>query len=486
MNQARNIFVKSKILQIYGQWPQTLSDVCIDSRLVIKNSAFVALKGTLTDGHKYISSSIARGAKAIICEDIPKEIDPTICYVHVNDTATAAGELAAYVTHYPSSQLKVVGITGTNGKTTIATLLFNLFTDLGYKCGLLSTIENRIGQSVLKSTHTTPDQVTLHKLLKKMLDENCEYCFMEVSSHAIDQRRIAGIKFTGGIFTNLTHDHLDYHKTYNAYLTAKKTFFDELPATAFALSNVDDKNGKIMLQNTVAKKRTYGLKGLCDYKSKILGSGFSGLQLIIGTKELWCKLVGNFNASNLTAVYAAAIELNQDIDEVLVALTNLSTVEGRFDFFNSADNITAIVDYAHTPDALKNVLNTINEIHDGSGRIITVAGAGGDRDTSKRPEMGYIAAHMSDQVILTSDNPRSEDPEIIIDMIFDGIESTDTKKVIKITNRKEAIRTACAIARPHDVILIAGKGHEKYQEINGERFPFDDKEIVKSMLTTEQ
>ena len=486
MNQAGNIFVKSEILQIYGAWPQTFSDVCIDSRLVIKNSAFVALKGTLTDGHKYISSSIARGAKAIICEDIPKEIDPTICYIQVNDTATAAGELAAYITKHPSAQLKVVGITGTNGKTTVATLLYNLFTGLGYKCGLLSTIENRIGQSALKSTHTTPDQITLHKLLKKMLDENCEYCFMEVSSHAIDQKRIAGIEFTGGIFTNLTHDHLDYHKTYKAYLAAKKAFFDELPATAFALSNTDDKNGKIMLQNTVAKKCTYGLKGICDYKSKIIGSGFSGLQLIIGTKELWCRLVGNFNAYNLTAVYAAAMELKQDTEEVLVALTDLKTVEGRFDFFTSTEQITAIVDYAHTPDALKNVLNTINEIRDELGRVITVAGAGGDRDTSKRPEMGYIAARMSDQLILTSDNPRSEDPETIINMMLDGIDITDRKKVLKITNRKEAIRTACAIARPHDVILIAGKGHEKYQEIKGERFSFDDKEIVKSMLTTEQ
>ena len=486
MTQAKNIFVKSTISQICGEWPQTLSDVCIDSRLVTNNSAFVALRGTLTDGHKYINSAIASGAIAIICEDIPTDIDPAICYVQVNDAAMAAGELASFITKNPSAQLKIVGVTGTNGKTTIATLLFNLFTDLGYKCGLLSTIENRIGKSVLKATHTTPDQITLHKILKQMLEENCEFCFMEVSSHAIDQKRIAGISFTGGIFTNLTHDHLDYHKTYQAYLAAKKAFFDELPATAFALSNVDDKNGKVMLQNTVAKKCTYGLKGLCDYKSKIIGTGFSGLQLTIESKELWCRLVGEFNAYNLTAVYGTAIELKQDPDEVLVALSKLATVEGRFDFFTSSDQITAIVDYAHTPDALKNVLNTINDIRDGAGRVITVAGAGGDRDTSKRPEMAYIAARMSDQVILTSDNPRSEDPETIINMMFDGVDITDKKKVLKITNRKEAIRTACTLAQPHDVILIAGKGHEKYQEINGERFPFDDKEIAKSMLTTEQ
>jgi UDP-N-acetylmuramoyl-L-alanyl-D-glutamate--2,6-diaminopimelate ligase len=451
---------------------------------VERNALFVAVKGTITDGHQYISKAIGLGASVVICETLPKEINSEITYIQVPDSSKALGIAASNFYNNPSENLILVGVTGTNGKTTIASLLYEMFEKLGYPCGLLSTIENKINRKIISATHTTPDPVQLNALLAQMVDEGISHCFMEVSSHAIHQNRIAGLHFAGGIFTNISRDHLDYHKTVDEYIKAKKKFFDDLPATAFALTNADDKTGKVMLQNTKAKKTSYSLKSFSEFKCRIVENQFEGLQLEIDGVEIWCKLIGSFNAYNLLAVYATAILLNEEKEAVLTALSMLEPVDGRFEYFRSENNVIGIVDYAHSPDALKNVLNTLSDIRTRNETLITIVGAGGDRDKGKRPMMAQIAARQSDKVILTSDNPRSEEPEQIISDMEKGIDPVDYKKVISISNRKEAIKTACTFAAPGDIILVAGKGHEKYQEIKGVKYPFDDRNILEKYLGT--
>ncbi len=458
--------------------------VQFDSRKVEPNDVFVAIKGTKSDGHDFIEKAISLGAIAIVCEIFPANIHPSVYYLQVAHSGQALGIMASNLFGRPSSRLKLVGVTGTNGKTTIASLLYEVFQKLGYKAGLLSTIQNKVAGRTIEATHTTPDPVQINNLLYQMVSAGCSHCFMEVSSHAVDQDRISGLQFTGGIFTNLTHDHLDYHGTLENYLKAKKKFFDQLPAEAFALTNIDDKNGRIMLQNTVATKKTYGLKTDADFKCRIIENQFEGLQLMIDGQEMWSNLIGKFNAYNLLAVYASAVLLGEKKTHVLTELSSVKAVEGRFDFIRSLNNIVGIIDYAHTPDALNNVLTTIAAIRTKNETLITVVGAGGDRDKLKRPLMGKAACEKSDRVIFTSDNPRSEDPEDIIHDMEQGIDPLHFKKVLAIVNRKEAIKTACALAKPGDIILVAGKGHEKYQEIKGEKFPFDDKEILKNYLLT--
>jgi UDP-N-acetylmuramoyl-L-alanyl-D-glutamate--2,6-diaminopimelate ligase len=459
-----------------------IESVCFNSNEVKKNDLFIAIKGTNVDAYKFIPDAIRKGAVAIICETLPIINEKNITYVKVKDSGKALGFVCSSFFNKPSLNLKLIGITGTNGKTTIATLLYNMFLSLGYKAGLLSTICNQINRNTIPSTHTTPDHFVLNGLLKMMVDSGCEYCFMEVSSHAIVQNRVAGLHFSGGIFTNITHDHLDYHQTFDNYISAKKAFFDDLPQTSFALTNIDDKNGSVMLQNTKARKYSYSLKNQADFKTKIMENGFEGLQLQINNKEIWCKLVGNFNAYNLTAIYAAAILLEQKEESVLKILSNLESAEGRFETVKDNTNVIAIVDYAHTPDALKNVLATISSIKRNNARIITVIGAGGDRDKAKRPEMANISVKISNQVILTSDNPRSEDPAVILKEMENGISSEDKNRALSIIDRKEAIKAAYALAQPGDIILIAGKGHEKYQEIKGVKYPFDDKQIIRDLM----
>lgn len=462
------------------------NNIQFDSRKVSKDDLFVAVNGTQVDGHKFINSCIEQGACIIVCETLPQELHPEICYVQVENSAAVLGKLASNFYGNPSSKLKLIGITGTNGKTSTVTMLFNLFRALGYHVGLLSTVANRIDETEIKATHTTPDAIQLNALLNEMVDVGCEYCFMEVSSHAIVQERISGLEFTGAIFSNITHDHLDFHKTFKEYIRAKKKFFDDLPFTAFALVNFDDKNGEIMLQNTKANKKSYGIRSMCDYNARIIENDFSGLHLYINNKDLWVPLVGEFNAYNLLAVYATAMEVGANELEVLQELSQIETAEGRFEFVPGSEGINAIVDYAHTPDALLNVINTINDIRGGAGHLITVVGAGGDRDKTKRPEMAAIAADKSDRLILTSDNPRTENPEAILDDMEAGV-TVDRKKItLRISNRKEAIKTAFALAQKGDIILIAGKGHEKYQEINGVRHHFDDKEIIRELITINQ
>ena len=431
-------------------------------------------------GINYIAKGIEDGAVAIICEQLPSEIKEDVTYVRVRSSSAALGVVAANFYDNPASEIKLVGVTGTNGKTTTATLLHDLYTELGYKCGLLSTVVNKIGVAQIKSTHTTPDAIQLNALLRYMIAEDCEYCFMEVSSHAIHQNRIAGLDFAGGVFTNITHDHLDYHKTFDEYLKAKKTFFDCLNENAFALVNKDDKNGMVMMQNTKAKKVTYALKSMSDFSCKVIESDFSGMQLNIDGSEVWTKLIGQFNAYNLLAIYSTAVLLGEDKLLVLTAISNLVSVDGRFQYVKSANNVAGIVDYAHTPDALKNVLKTINDIRTGNEQVITVVGCGGDRDKEKRPVMAKIACEQSDKIILTSDNPRTESPDEIIKEMRQGVDGVHFNKVLAIVNREEAIRTACSLAQGGDIILVAGKGHEKYQEINGEKLPFDDMEILDS------
>ncbi len=482
MKTLKDILFKTAIINIIGSTNREISSVCFDSRKVIQKSLFVAVKGTKVDGHKFIKQAIDNGADAIVCETLPENIKNEITYIKVKDSSYVLGYIASNFYDNPSYKLKLIGITGTNGKTTTVSLLYDLFHSLGYKPGLLSTIHNKINGEVLKTNHTTPDAVKINYLLGLMVDKGCTHCFMEVSSHAIVQNRIAGLKFTGAIFSNITHEHLDYHKTFEEYIKAKKKFFDNLPPDAFALSNIDDKNGKIMLQNTKASKYTYSLKSTADFKGKIIENQLEGLKLNIDGKDVWCRLVGKFNAYNLLAVYAAAVLLKEDKSEILTIMSNLKTVEGRFDYIKNDKNITAIVDYAHTPDALKNVLNTILKLKNKKQKIITVFGAGGDRDKQKRPIMAKFACDKSDTVILTSDNPRTEDPNIIIEDMKKGIEKSHLKDVLIITNRKQAIKTAYAIAKPGDIILVAGKGHEKYQEINGVKYPFDDKEILREIL----
>jgi len=468
--------------QIKGATDIAISSITYDSREACAGSMFFAVKGTRVNGHNFIEQVIEKGTVAVVCEEIPETANNKATYIKVADSSLAAGIIASNWFGNPSEKLKLVGITGTNGKTTTVTLLFNLFRQLGYHTGLLSTILNRIDDEIIPSTHTTPDAIRMNELLHKMVLKGCSYCFIEVSSHAVVQNRIAGLTFAGGIFSNITHDHLDFHKTFDEYLKAKKRFFDELPSTAFALTNIDDRNGLVMLQNTKAARHTYSLQRMADFKGRIIESPLDGLHLDFDGNETWCRLVGRFNGYNLLAVYAASVLLNQDKVEVLTILSNLESVEGRFDYIKSPQGIIGIVDYAHTPDALQNVLETINQLRTGNEMLITVVGCGGDRDKAKRPVMARIAARLSNKVILTSDNPRSEEPEVIIAEMLAGVEKENARNVQNITDRLDAIRIACAMSRNNDVILVAGKGHEKYQDIKGEKHPFDDKEILKRYL----
>ena len=471
-----------KILELVGNTEQDITGICFDSRKVSASSMFIATVGTVADGHQFISSAIEKGASVIVCEKLPKKLDATVTYVVVDNSSRAMGLIAAAYYQHPSKKLKLVGVTGTNGKTTVATLLSNLFQELGYKVGLLSTVENKINNTVIPSTHTTPDSITINELLLDMIAANFDYCFMEVSSHATVQERIAGLSFTGGIFTNISHDHLDFHQTFEEYIKAKKYFFDQLPASAFALTNSDDKRGAVMLQNTKAHAKTYALQSMATFKAKIIENQFSGLFLNIDAEEVWFKMVGSFNAYNLLAVYATAMLLDQDKTRVLTILSTLSGAEGRFDYTIAPNGVIGIVDYAHTPDAIKNVLQTIANIRKGNETVIAIVGCGGDRDKTKRPIMAEVACKLSDKVILTSDNPRTEDPAAILKEMEAGVPISLKKKTITIQDRKEAIRTACHLAKSGDIILLAGKGHEKYQEINGVKFPFDDKQIFSEIM----
>ncbi len=465
-----------------GSLDTAVTSVCLDSRKAQAGSAFVAVRGHQTDGHLFIAKAVELGASVVLLEEYPAEIVEGVTYILVDDSSFALGVFAANFYGNPSKDLKLVGVTGTNGKTTVATLLFNLFTKLGYHVGLLSTVQNQIGDRIVPATHTTPDPISLNALLREMLDDGCDYCFMEVSSHAVVQQRIAGLRFAGGIFTNITHDHLDFHGTFANYIKAKKKFFDDLDRYAFALTNIDDKNGVVMLQNTFAHRKTYGLHQMADFKAKILESHLDGMLLQIDSQELWVKLVGHFNAYNLLAVFGAAILLEQETMKVLTALSEISGAEGRFETVRSNNGIVAIVDYAHTPDAVENVLETILDLRKQGQQVLTVLGCGGDRDKTKRPEMAEVAARMSDKVILTSDNPRSEDPVQIIRDMEAGLPAEKKKNVFSITDRREAIRAAVHLAQPGDVILVAGKGHEKYQEINGVKNHFDDREELENIF----
>ena len=471
--------------QVVGVDQLEIGQIVSDSRRVVPGSLFVAVRGVAVDGHQYIASAIEKGAVAIVCEAYPEALADKATFVVVKDSAYALGLLLSKSYGDPSQKLKLVGVTGTNGKTTIATVLYELFRRLGYKVGLLSTVCNYIDGEAIPTDHTTPDPITLHALIARMVEAGCTYAFMEVSSHSIDQRRISGLDFDGGIFTNLTRDHLDYHKTVENYLKAKKKFFDELPAKAFALTNLDDKSGMVMLQNTRAKKLTYSLRTVADFKGKILESHFEGTDLLINDKEVTVRFVGRFNAYNLLAVYGAAVSLGADPDEVLVALSAMHPVSGRFETIHSPEGFTAIVDYAHTPDALTNVLNSIHEVLEGKGRIITVVGAGGNRDKGKRPLMAKEAARLSDQVILTSDNPRFEEPDAIIQDMVAGLTKADLERTLCITDRAQAIKTATMLAKRGDVILVAGKGHEDYQEVKGVKLHFDDREQLRKLFHKE-
>lgn len=482
MKHLKEIIKQIRITEILGSEDIEVNQLVFDSRRVSPGSLFIAVKGMNTDGHQFIQQAIQKGAIAILCENLPSEVTKSVTYIHVADSCFSMGILASNFYDNPSSNIHLVGITGTNGKTTTVTLLHELFLSLGFKSGLLSTIQNKINNSVLKSTYTTPDTIEINKLLAEMVEQGCSHCFMEVSSHAIDQKRIAGLTFRGGIFSNITHDHLDYHKTFTAYLKAKKTFFDILPEDAFALINKDDNHSMDMVRNTKASIYTYGMKSIADFKCRIIENQFHGLELNIDGNHCWFKLVGSFNAYNILACYATAVLLNQDRSRVLTILSNLGPVEGRFNALISKENITVIVDYAHTPDALQNVLETILTIRKPHQKIITLIGAGGNRDAAKRPVMAKIACNLSDRVVLTSDNPRFEEPEKIIEDMKKGVEPGNSMKVIIIINRKEAIKTACSLAQPSDIVLIAGKGHENYQEVKGVRYPFDDKEILKEIL----
>lgn len=484
MKLLSDILYKTRLEEIIGSTNVAISSVTFDSRKVKKDSLFIATRGTASDGHHYIELAIEAGAVAIVCEDLPETLNENVTYVKVLDSSASLGYIACNFYDNPSEKLKLVGITGTNGKTTTVTLLFNLFRGLGYNVGLLSTVENKINTTVIPSTHTTPDALALNELLAKMVEAGCQYAFMEVSSHAIVQHRITGLKFTGAAFSNITHDHLDYHKTFEEYIKAKKMFFDNLQDDAFALTNKDDRNGLVMLQNTKAKKYSYGLKSIADFKCRVVENHLNGLLLSIDNQEVWVKLIGSFNAYNVLVVYSIAILLKQDKVQVLTTLSNLNSVEGRFQYIKSKNGIVAIVDYAHTPDALKNVLETIKDIRTGNEQVITLVGCGGDRDAAKRPIMAQIACEYSNKVVLTSDNPRSEDPEDILNQMQAGINPVEMKKTLRISDRKEAIRTAVAFAKEGDIILIAGKGHEKYQEIKGVKHPFDDFEIVKENFKT--
>ena len=482
MITLKDILYRVSLEKVVGNTAVAFRELQFDSRKVGLDDVFVAIKGTQSDGHKFIKKAIDQGALAVVCQQIPKEIINGITYLQVQDTQQALAIMASHFYGNPSAELQLVGVTGTNGKTTIATLLYTLFTSAGYKVGLLSTIKVIIGATEHPATHTTPDSLAINKYLRQMVDGGVAYCFMEVSSHGIDQKRTEGLHFVGGIFTNLSHDHLDYHTSFKQYRDVKKTFFDGLPKTAFALTNADDKNGPVMLQNTKARKYTYALKTIADYKAQILENQLQGLLLKINNQELWVKLIGNFNAYNLLAIYATAEQLGLEELEILQLLSTLESVDGRFQYLVSEGKITAIIDYAHTPDALKNVLETINTIRSGNEQLITVVGCGGDRDVEKRPKMGAIAAQLSTKVIFTSDNPRSENPDTIIQHIEAGVPPQHYKKTIAISDRKQAIKTACQMANEHDIILVAGKGHETYQEIQGVRNEFDDRKTISELL----
>lgn len=482
MKQLQDILYKVHLVQVVGSTALAVKDIQIDSRKVSNGSVFVAIKGAQADGHLFINKAIEQGAATIVCEEMPDEIKDGITYLQVTNTHEAVAYIAHNYFDEPSAKIKLVGVTGTNGKTTIATVLFKLYSELGYKCGLLSTVQNQIAGKVLEATRTTPDAVSLNELLKQMVDEGCTHVFMECSSHAIHQHRITALQFAGGIFSNITHDHLDYHKTFTEYIRVKKSFFDSLSSSAFAVSNKDDKNGEVMLQNTLARKYFYSLKTLADFKGKILDNALTGLQMLVNDKEVHFRLIGEFNAYNLLAVYGAAVCLGENSDEVLRVLSMLGGAEGRFDYIISRKNVIGIVDYAHTPDALENVLSTIKKLRKGYEQVITVVGCGGDRDKTKRPEMAQIACDLSDRAIFTSDNPRTESAGDILKDMETGLSSSAKRKYISIVDRKEAIKTAVSLAKPEDIILIAGKGHEKYQEISGVKHPFDDKQVLLECL----
>ncbi|MFC3196615.1 UDP-N-acetylmuramoyl-L-alanyl-D-glutamate--2,6-diaminopimelate ligase [Parapedobacter deserti] len=478
MKKLKDILHGIPVRQVIGNLNVAVSELCFDSRNASPGSMFVAVRGTHTDGHRYIEVATAHGAAVVLCEELPDTTDDAVTYIQVDDTAFALGVSASNYFGNPSTKLRLVGVTGTNGKTTIATLLYKLFRNLGYEAGLLSTIKNQVGDRVVAATHTTPDPVALNRLLNEMVEAGCDYCFMEVSSHAVVQQRIAGLNFAGGIFSNITHDHLDFHQTFDRYIKAKKMFFDGLDRFAFALSNADDKNGEVMLQNTFAHKRTYAIKSIADFKAKIIESHFDGMLLYLDGHEVWVKLVGGFNAYNILAVYGAAILLEQETMKVLTALSTITGVEGRFETAVSPKGVVGIVDYAHTPHAVQNVLETIKDLRKNKEHVITVLGCGGDRDKAKRPLMAAVAVKNSDKVIITSDNPRTEDPIQIIRDMEAGVPADKMRNVFSIADRREAIRAACHLAQPGDIVLIAGKGHESYQEINGQRYDFNDKEIL--------
>ena len=478
MHILQDILYKVHLLEVVGATDIAVSSIAIDSRKVIKGTAFVAIIGVAQDGHNYIEKAIELGAKVIVCENMPALLVEGVTYIKVANTQEAVAYMAHQFYDAPSTKIKLVGVTGTNGKTTIATLLFKLFSELGYTCGLVSTVQNQIGDQIIPATHTTPDAVSLNELLNTMVDAGCSHVFMECSSHAVHQHRITGLQFTGALFSNITHDHLDYHKTFEAYIAAKKGFFDALPASAFAITNTDDKRGEVMLQNTKAKKLSYGLKSSADYKGKILENALTGLVMLVNDIEVHFRLIGEFNAYNLLAVYGAAVNLGIESNTALTTLSMLAGAEGRFDYIISNKQVIGIIDYAHTPDALENVLATIKKLRKGYEQVITVVGCGGDRDKTKRPIMAQTACDLSDKVILTSDNPRTEDPAAIIADMEDGLNTAAKRKYISIIDRKEAIKAAVEFAKPEDIVLVAGKGHEKYQEINGVKHPFDDKAIL--------
>ena len=481
-----DIIKQVKLLDRIGEADPLIEDLTFDSRAVGPHSLFFAVKGTRVDGHAFIAKSIAAGALVVVCEELPEGNHPNVVFLKVRDTHEAMGLMAADYYDRPSESLQLVGVTGTNGKTTIATLLYQTARLLGYKAGLCSTMGNFINDRGLETSHTTPDVITLNRLMQEMVVAGCDYCFMEVSSHAIHQGRVAALNFRGGIFTNITHDHLDYHKTFDEYIRVKKMFFDGLPGSAFALTNADDKNGLVMVQNTCAEIKTFSLREVSDYRARIMESVFEGMQLQIDGKEFWTPFIGRFNASNLLAVYGSGVELGWGKEELLVAMSRLKPVGGRFETVRSASGITGVVDYAHTPDALKNVLEAINNIRLPEQTLITVVGAGGNRDAAKRPVMAAEAVKQSSKVILTSDNPRDEEPQTIVDQMMEGIQFADRIKVLTILDRREAIRTACSIANPGDIVLVAGKGHETYQEVKGQRSHFDDREILRAFFDQQQ
>lgn len=483
--KLEDILKNVKVEIVKGNKDLNITGVNIDSRLIEASHLFVAVRGTQADGHAYIEKAIEKGATAIVCENLPEVLKDDVCYVQVNNTEDIVGQIATQFYNNPTEKFELVGVTGTNGKTTIATLLYKMFRKFGYKVGLISTVCNYIDDTAIPTEHTTPDPITLNKLLGQMADEGCKYVFMEVSSHSIDQKRIGGLKYAGGIFTNITRDHLDYHKTFENYLKAKKAFFDGLNKEAFALTNIDDKNGLVMTQNTKAKIATYSLRSLSEFKGKVLEDSFEGMLLDINNVEVNVQFIGRFNASNLLAVYGTACLLGKKPEDVLLALSTLVPVSGRFDSMRSSRGYSAIVDYAHTPDALENVLNAIHEVLKGKGKVITVVGAGGNRDKGKRPIMAQESAKQSDRVIITSDNPRFEEPQDIINDMLAGLNKDQMKKVISIVDRKEAIKTACMLAQEGDVVLVAGKGHENYQDVKGVKHHFDDKEIIKDIFDNE-